>query len=295
LYPFVLQGQSIDRSLYDVLNSYTDEMGSDGVVRTAAANMNYGLVRLRQEVGNELKVVSSQRSPAAALAILPGLAHSGEEMGIIRSVTLKDAAKHPTVKALVRCLEVGSAKDYETVTAEFQKLSAKTQRDEETQRTKIGPFSRTFKTHRCMMLVFTFRDDEGYPVTDFDMRLTAGKNYDEYALPPGFFIDRQRNSRDPSTLTYYLDYDVMIAGLDKKLENRLGFVVEARPATGLSHYDPAIFRGTSDDIVKALLPNETLLIEITLKRNIDRQIFTLTDNLTAPEDISGTPSGTSVS
>ncbi len=45
----MLTGQSIDRSFYDNLNSYTDEAGSDGVVRVAAANMNYGLIRLEQQ------------------------------------------------------------------------------------------------------------------------------------------------------------------------------------------------------------------------------------------------------
>jgi hypothetical protein len=51
LYPFVLTGQKIDRSFYDNLNAYTDEAGSDGVVRVAAANMNYGLIRLVQQDG----------------------------------------------------------------------------------------------------------------------------------------------------------------------------------------------------------------------------------------------------
>ena len=48
IYTFVLTGQSIDRSYYDNLNSYTGESGSDGVVRVAAANMNYGFIRLVQ-------------------------------------------------------------------------------------------------------------------------------------------------------------------------------------------------------------------------------------------------------
>jgi len=38
----------IDRKLYDHLNSYTGEKGSDGVVRAAAANLNFGLVELKQ-------------------------------------------------------------------------------------------------------------------------------------------------------------------------------------------------------------------------------------------------------
>ena len=48
VFPFVLAGQSIDRQLYDNLNSYTDKSGSDGVVRTAAANLNAAYFRLEQ-------------------------------------------------------------------------------------------------------------------------------------------------------------------------------------------------------------------------------------------------------
>jgi len=40
MFLFVLTGDRIDRKLYDHLNSYTGEIGSDGVVRAAAANLN---------------------------------------------------------------------------------------------------------------------------------------------------------------------------------------------------------------------------------------------------------------
>jgi hypothetical protein len=46
---FVLTGQSIDRGLFDHLNNYTGEMGSDGVVRAAAANLNAAYVKLVQK------------------------------------------------------------------------------------------------------------------------------------------------------------------------------------------------------------------------------------------------------
>ena len=44
----MLTGQSIDRHFYDNLNSYTGEAGSDGVVRVAAANLNFGMLRIEQ-------------------------------------------------------------------------------------------------------------------------------------------------------------------------------------------------------------------------------------------------------
>ena len=48
LYPFVLTGQSIDHALYDHVNDYTDEAGSDGVIRAASANLNARYIRLKQ-------------------------------------------------------------------------------------------------------------------------------------------------------------------------------------------------------------------------------------------------------
>jgi len=290
IFSFVLQGQSIDRKLYDVLNSYTDETGSDGVMRVAAANMNYALVSLR-ETDKGLRFDRVQRSPRTAFAILPGLAHSREEIGIIRSVTLANAASHPTTKAVLRCLKVKSTSAYAAVVKEFDALSAETQKDELTRRAKTGPFNRTFKTYPCSMLVFRILDDTGLPVTDYDLRFTAGKEYDDNALPPGFFIDRQRNQLNPGKLTYYLNHPVLMEGLNDRLDGRLGINITARPDEGLARYGTASFRGTRDDIVKTIRPNETVMIEIMLRRKVDRQVFTLTDKLDAPEAISGAPSG----
>ncbi|MBF8275828.1 MAG: hypothetical protein HW390_901 [Candidatus Brocadiaceae bacterium] len=47
-FPFVITGQYIDAKLYDHLNSYTGEKGSDGVMRVCGANLNYQFIRLRQ-------------------------------------------------------------------------------------------------------------------------------------------------------------------------------------------------------------------------------------------------------
>jgi hypothetical protein len=49
VFPFVISGQQIDRKHYDNLNSYTGELGSDGVVRVASANLQANHVRLEQQ------------------------------------------------------------------------------------------------------------------------------------------------------------------------------------------------------------------------------------------------------
>jgi hypothetical protein len=98
IFCFVLTGQKIDRQLYDAINSYTGEAGSDGVIRVASTNMNYSLLKLHQEGhnGESLVVSNMTRTQSMAFGVLPGASHSGKTMGIIRSVTMANAAKHPT-------------------------------------------------------------------------------------------------------------------------------------------------------------------------------------------------------
>jgi len=69
------------------LNTYTDEMGSDGVVRVAAANLNYSLLELVQDEAGDLKLKRVWRSRPTAFGILPQLSHSGDDLGIISSVS----------------------------------------------------------------------------------------------------------------------------------------------------------------------------------------------------------------
>ena len=53
VFPFVITGQTIDRSVYDHVNPYTGELGSDGVVRAAAANINAAYLKLEQRQPKE--------------------------------------------------------------------------------------------------------------------------------------------------------------------------------------------------------------------------------------------------
>ena len=280
LYPFVLTGQSIDRKMYDALNSYTDEAGSDGVVRVAGANMNYSLLRLSQD-GSTLKVDKILRTVPTAIGVLPGLSHSGEEMGIIRSVTLDRGSSHPTSQWVLRCLRVGSSTAYRQVSNDLAVLTEKTQKAEQTEKVKSFFGSRTYRNNRHSMVVFRVTDDRGNVLTDYDLFLTAGPNYDENALPPGFFVDRQRNQRNHGKLTYYLDYDVMNDGLAKpQMEGRLGFRLVARPQESeesLAFYRTLNFESNLAKLEKILRPNETVMIELQLRRWVDTAVFQLSN------------------
>lgn len=293
IYPFVLTGQRIDRKCYDALNSYTGEPGSDGVVRVAAANMNYSLVRLRQHAKG-IEVARTRTSENTAFGILPGCSHSGERMGIIRSVTPANADKHVTAHWVLRCLNVSTAAAYRRVAGELEELSAETQTAERVEKDRTLLRTRVYSTSRYSMIIFRVVDDRGQSLTDYDLYLTAGPDYSDDVLPPGFFVDRQRNRRNLGKLTYFVDYDVMHKGLaSARMGGNLGFRVVPRPGDGLAFYKPLDFRSRLANIEQLLKPNETLMVEIELQRLVDVAVFRLTNDLT-PGPIDGQPQNRTV-
>lgn len=273
VFPFVLTGQSVDRSMYDHLNSYTGEPGSDGVVRVAGANMNYTWLQLEQAASGPLLLKRSRRSPRVAFGILPGVSHSGETIGIMGSV---GAGPHPTVEWITRCLNVHDAASYEQAADELDLLTAHTQEQEQVRYTPRLTGPAPYTTDRHSMFTFKLRDDRDAVLDDYDLLLTAGPNYDPDDLPQGFFRDRQRNSLRPGHLTYYVNHDRMTAGLAHEvLEQKLGFRIQARPDSGLAHYVLAELRSDAAGIGRLLRPNETTMIDITLRRSVTRDVFQL--------------------
>lgn len=274
VHAFVLTGQRVDRRLYDALNSYSGETGSDGVVRVASADLNAGYVRFGQR-GARLALEERRRGPETALAVLPGLAHSGERRGILRSVRADDDGSHPTVAAVRRCLAVRGPRAYAAARREFAALTARTQLAERLEQADGALlFRRTFRHDRHALLLFRVSDDRGQPVTDYELRLTAGPAYDPNHLPPGFCTDRQRNRSDPSALAYYLNHDGLAAWFARpELEDRFGLEVEARPTGGYAGYVPAAWRGRFSALRRVLGPNRTTLVEIVLERRVGAGAF----------------------
>lgn len=299
IYSFVLTGQKIDRQLYDAVNSYTGEAGSDGVVRVAATNMNYSLLKLHQEGnnGDSLVVAKMIRTQPMAFGVLPGRSHSGKNIGIIRSVTMANAATHPTTIWVLRCLQVKNRDTYNTLAKELDKMTQETQKNEHTEAVKTLIYKREYSTNRYSMIIFRLIDDRGNHLVDYDLYLTAGPKYSEEALPKGFFVDRQRNMHNRGKLTYFLDYDIMEAGINTpKMQGNLGFRIKAYPEASnqaLAYYRLLDFHSSLADINKILQPNETVMVEIMLQRRVDRTVFRITNNL-SPEKISAKPTGKKV-
>jgi hypothetical protein len=305
VFPFVLTGQSIDRAFYDNINAYTGETGSDGVVRVAAANLCGTYIKLVQEppkpdwkgefTANELSVESIIRAPNTALRVVGRKSHSGEAMGIMRSVkeTPDDENSRETVASILACIQVRTNDRYKDLCDQFE---AETEKVQEGERLEVEdllfPAPRYFIHDKFSMMVFRVRDNEDHPVIDFDMVLTDGPNADPNHLPEGFFVDRQRNRSNPECLTYFFNHDVMKGSkpvLDKngnvlrkemKGSGTMGLRIIARPDRGFVHYVPCELKASREMLDKALCYNSTTLVDIRLQRIVHRNVFQI-DTLSA--------------
>lgn len=320
VFPFVLTGQSIDRAFYDSLNSYTGEPGSDGVVRVAAANLCCRYIKLVQQVpkkipgkkgqfaARDLIVEQFTEAPDTALRIIGGKSHSGSDMGIMRSVhkTPRDRKSEETVTAILACVQVQTKDQYRKLSKRFATETEAVQKQEilEVETHFLRSDTHFFHDKYCMV-IFRLRDEEDYPITDFDLILTAGPSGDANHLPRGFFADRQRNAINPETVSYYFNHNVM-AGAEAVTDEdddvvreamtgaeALGFRVIARPDSGFVHYLPCEVKASSDLLKKALHPNSTTLVDIRLRRVVRKNVLQVEKmtSKTTPRKFDGTKPG----
>ncbi|MCZ4338269.1 esterase/lipase family protein [Shewanella colwelliana] len=263
VYPFVFTGETIDKALYDYMNSYTGEVGSDGVVRVAAANLNFSCLELMQQESQtcisfdgqcaQLLQLTEQKSSLSQYVfdVIPKASHSNKKMGILNAVTRRNAQNKPVVQRILASLLVESVSDYKVLR---QRLVDNAQRQD---------------NNRYCMMVVRICDDLGHGVTDFDFFLLCGDDYHAGNLPRGLILDKQRNSINGNTITLYLDANK----LHKLKAGKLGFKVSARPDYGFSYYKSAEFHCQPEQVSQWLCADQTLMLDITLKRYIADDTF----------------------
>lgn len=314
VFPFVLTGQSIDRKVYDHLNSYTGELGSDGVVRAAAANLNAAMVRLVQSGEPDATGVPLQpagkvvRAPRSAFRLIAGASHSGDDIGIMRSVAAKVGGHgSEVVAAILRSLQVEDADDYEALCDAFDAETEQVALAERAEHEVVTLWRDRAYIHDAMSLViFRVTDSEGYPITDLDLLLTGAENSPDF-LPEGFLADRQRNLRSRHVLTFLLNHDLMV-GCPEVLDPRepgkqvvlrraqpgvdmLGLRLVPRPESGFVHYLPAAFAASAKLLRDVVRPHETTLVDIVLRRVVHEGVFRLGPAKEKRRDFSDTDPG----
>ncbi len=317
VFPFVLTGDAIDRKLYDHLNAYTGEMGSDGVMRVAATNLNATHVVLRQPAPRRgealagarkrlrvLELESTASAMPTAFKIVPGKSHSGSTMGIMASVR-DDDEPDATVAAILACLEVHDARGYERLRRGFDAENAAHQapgRRLEIERVPVLP-DRKYILDPCSMVVFRLFDSTARRAPDVNVLLTAGPADSPDQLPRGFLVDRQANLRQPANLTFYLNHAVLagcppIPGPDGRIERAAlvprppyGLRIDPRHRDRFVEYWQAALAGSMQDLLPLIRPNETTLVDVHLSRVVHENVFRFTTRLAPPVDFKNVKPG----
>ncbi|MBW3566689.1 MAG: hypothetical protein KY410_01800, partial [Proteobacteria bacterium] len=220
------------------------------------------------------------------LAILAGRSHSGDRMGILRSIR-DDAKSHPTVDAIFACLEVRSAREYRAQGRAFDEQNQSVLEEQRVETRDLpGPFDRTRIKDPCSQVIFRVGDHEGHAVKDFELLLTAdGDSPDR--LPPGFFVDRQQNHRQPANLTYYLNAARLLGAapvahageiLREALmpAEGLGLCIKPYPVEGFVHYLPGRLRVSREVLQQVIVPHQTTVVDIELHRVVREGTYRLT-------------------
>lgn len=312
IFPFVLTGQSIDRKAYDHVNAYTGEVGSDGVVRVAAANLNSTYLKLEQKVSvKDGKYVGTFAAPRArrmhstAFAIVPGRAHSGDTKGILRSIRADDP-DHPTVSRILRCMLVRDRPGYDRLSRQFDAENRQTIAEERVEPAEALLRPDHVEIHdRQSMLIFRVTDDQGHVIENFDLLLTANDD-DPNKLPVGFLTDRQGNKRHKGTVTFFINYDLMAGSEELRHPKKksvvrkatvgveeLGFRItpHQEKADLFVRYVGSTVKATKKQLESLLRPNETTLIDVVLRRIVGRGVFRLTNDPSPDVDWRTDPPG----
>lgn len=318
VFPFVLTGDAIDRKLYDHINSYTGETGGDGVVRLAAANLDCSHVVLAQPALaageplpaarkrlRELVKVSQAKSAPCAFKIVPGVSHSGTDMGILASVR-NDDRPHATVDAVLRCLAVKDGAGYTALRQAFAAENAQHQRPEnriEIEKVPVLPDRRYFHDPHAMV-IFRLLDDTGSRVPDMNLLLTGGPAADPNQLPENFLTDRQGNRRAAGNLTFFLNHAALTGcpeirdgeGKVRRAEliSRRPYRLRLQPRDAekwVEHW-AAELGASLPDLLDVLVPNQTTIIDLRLTRVVREGVFRFTRNLAARDFRNDLPGGT---
>jgi hypothetical protein len=318
VFPFVLTGQCIDHAFYDHVNNYTGELGSDGVVRVAAANLNSSYVKLVQkETKSKMMMIRGKRQKVShgvlseetyvesrgnAFRLVGNRSHSNKKMGIMRSIGLTEPDY--SLIEIIRCLKVGSPAEYSSLVQAFEQEN----RDIE-QKEILDVDEKIFiKDHvrirdRYSMFIVRVWDEHQRPVNDYDFLFTGEKN-DPNKLPPGFVADRQKNTLSPNTMTFFLNH-TLLTGCDEVTYKghmirrampgikELGIKIIPHQLDGFAHYAIAEYTASNKIMDKHIKPHQTMMIDIELKRIVHENTTRLTTN-TKPENFGGIKPGEAI-
>lgn len=259
VFPFVITGQWIDKKIWDVIVPATYERGSDGVVRVAAANLNTQFL----SIGSSGDVRRREVMEGVPFLVTPKTAHSDSAYGVMGSIPKK--GDHPVIDAIQKALRVRDRAAYKSLAVEFARQTTDLQQ-------KDTYYDGTPLDRYCQV-VFQIRDDMGNALSDYAIELVDGENRGD-RLPKGFFAHSHKNGVSPERYVYYLNFDRLLTAAG----GRLGFRMSCATGSPLVIYPDVRFQGPACEIGTFVKPNQTTLVEVTMNRRLNKNVFRLTKN-----------------
>ena len=255
--PYCLIGDKIYRSFKekaifaDKVFPAAYEEGSDEVVRVAAGNLNFRRYRMNAVTGKQEFVGDISGVPLAALS---EYTHSGEDFGIMNSITRRakpDQAKYQNLKLILACLEVKTETAYKKIREEFERITGQT-------RAKRKPFAQ---------LDFRFKDVTGAPI--YDYVITLGAIVDGEPKASNTIAHTHKNKVNGNHFTVFLD----LRQFEPQLTYFLKF--DANTGTDLFSYwpDPYKVKFAGDSLINVIAPDRCSQIDVILDRRSSDNLF----------------------
>jgi hypothetical protein len=287
-YLFVLTGDRPNRSLYDHINSYTGEDGSDGVVRLAAANLNahHAVLACDRSAPVNTLALHLATAPRTAFKLVPDVSHSGDEQGIMA------AAPDITVDALLRCLRVNDAAGYTQLCNDFDAENALRDSDK-LEFESVGPFPSRLHIHDPRsLLIVRLSDEGGEPLFGSRLLLNASTTRNPDWMPEGFMLDRQANSQHANVVSFFLNH-ALLAGTPRVADPDSGRKTLRHAITAHRPYSATVqppdlselvqhaiaSTSTDDDLFQIIGPHQTTVLDVVLPRKVHEGVFRLTRTL----------------
>jgi hypothetical protein len=307
VYESVIIGTQADVKWYSIPIRYAKEDGSDGVVRVSASNVNFNYLRFgptqaaleadwteasrqqdrhlnrekKQATFYELKESSTpgcNARPVVPFAIPYQCAHSGDEMGVVTGSLPK-----AQVLRLVQLSLEATPQTWPTLVDAFDRETEATYDKALKQQTpawwkKWLDDPRAQYDHHAQ-IVFRVRDQDGRPVTNFDVYFDSAQQ-DSKARPiQTLFEDKHLNQVSPNILTFFLRTDAFVAAKKKwvcqveEVEMCALEISAVEPETGEILYLPLRLKLETNQLMEWIQGHRTTIIDVQLLRLPSPNVF----------------------
>ncbi len=291
-FEYVMAGSEADSRWFALPLRFAHEDGSDGVVRTAAANLNYRWLRLApdpealQAEGRPLKrfyhLEFLRTAPRTAFAVLAHCAHSGKSLGIVTG----REPREQLLALLDRALTDETPADYRKSLQVFEEVTRETYRRVAREETPawFRPWEHIWDRRRQYdphaMVVFRVVDQFGEPVPHLDLYFRAARA--RRTLQVSDLIEHHHhNTQHAGTHVFYLrthTFQETTGTWIPRIKNLGAFVLQVtatEPETRDLRYVPLTWPLAGADLAPLIRPHETTLVEIQLYRYGRDRLFRL--------------------